>query len=372
MLHGVVIMKHPSILYIFIFFIVFSTQNIFGIEIEGIPSYGNYQQTTIAQTAIQQKQTHTEKPDSCLTSDSLQHQITDQTLTDSIRATFEQTKSRIDDTVFPLGMISFADSVILYDPGAFGEGTGDEPEAKHQNQLAALGAPDYDGESDTGYVSLGINGTIVLKFTDNVLIDGPGPDLYIYEIGGEPEECLIWISQNGEIFIPVGKTSRANPGIDIQPYARSGVSYSYIKLRDNSERGDSDDPALGADIDAVGAINTAIQITIPADQLFTFKTSNLIDGAQEILSEIGQQIRSIPNAVVTIEAHTDTRGAEDFNLIVSQSQAAVIRNYFLDIEKLTSVDYSILGWGETHPIASDDVQTGRQKNRRLVIMIRSE
>jgi outer membrane protein OmpA-like peptidoglycan-associated protein len=365
-------MKHPLILTIFIFFLAFSMQHIFGTVIGDISKYGNYLQTTITQTAIQQKQTHAEKPDSIVKGDSLQHQITDPAPTDSIQATVEQTKSRIDDTIFPLGIISFADSVVMYDPGAFGEGTGDEPEPKYQNQLLVLGPPDYDAEIDTGYVALGTNGTIVLKFTDNVLIDGPGPDLYVYEIGDEFEECLVWISQNGKIFLPVGRTSRTNPGIDIHPYAKPGVSYSYIKLRDNSERGDSDDPALGADIDAVGAINTAIRIIIQADRLFAFKTSNLTQEAPEILSEIAQQIRSIPHAIVSIETHTDTRGSEDFNLIISQSQAATIRNYFLDTEQLISVEYSVLGWGETHPIASDDTQTGRQKNRRLVIMIRSE
>lgn len=347
-------------------------QYIFGTVNEDISSHENYLEYAIAQTAIQQEQTRAEKPDSTIMVDSLKHQVTNHTLTDSIQATDEQTKDRIDDAIFPLGIISFADSVVLYDPGASGEGTGDEPEPKYQNQLTALGAPDYDADIDTGYVALGTNGTIVLKFTDNVLIDGSGPDLYVYEIGGEAEECLVWISQNGKIFLPVGRTSRTNPGIDIQPYAKPGVSYSYIKLRDNSEREGRDDGSLGADIDAVGAINTAIRITIPADRLFTFKTSNLTEGAPEILSEIAQQIRSIPHAIVSIESHTDTRGSEDFNLIVSQSQAAVIRNYFLDIEQLTSVEYSILGWGETHPIASDDTQTGRQKNRRLVIMIRSE
>lgn len=270
---------------------------------------------------------------------------------------------------FPLGKISFADSIILYDPGALGEGTGDEPSMVLKKPERALGIPDSQKNSDSSYVSLGKGGNLILKFTNNVLIDGPGPDLYIFEVNTDDEDTFVWISQDGNIFIPVGKASKENPGIDIQPYVEPGTAYSYVKLRDDPAQGEESGSAAGADIDAVGAINSAIRIEIPSDQLFESKTARLSADAPTILSEIAEKIRLIPHARVSIEIHTDSWGTEDYNLLNSQQQAGAVQNYFMDVENLTEVNYTTIGWGESRPIASNDTEEGSYRNRRVEILI---
>ncbi len=45
----------------------------------------------------------------------------------------------------------------------------------------ALGPPDYDDKRQEYFVTLGCGGTLTLSFTNNVLIDVPGPDLYVFE-----------------------------------------------------------------------------------------------------------------------------------------------------------------------------------------------
>ena len=66
--------------------------------------------------------------------------------------------------IFSMGDISFADSVVLYDPGAYGENTGDEPELRFRNASTALGPPDFIPDENTGFVSLGKGGFLILKF----------------------------------------------------------------------------------------------------------------------------------------------------------------------------------------------------------------
>jgi len=270
---------------------------------------------------------------------------------------------------YPMGDISFVDSVVFYDPGAMGKGTGDEPNPEFQNPDMALGPPDYMINEDSNFVSLGRGGFIILKFRDNVLIDGPGPDLTIFETNTDPEDFFVWISHDGTIFLPVGKVVSRDSDIDIHSIAEPEAFYRYVKIRDDPDQGEKNSPSLGADIDAVGAIHSAIQKEIISDRIFVGKTSNLSDQASEILSPIANTIRQYIPAIVTIETYTDSRGTENFNLILTQQQADAIRNYLLDIEGLREVNYIVIGWGETQPIASNDTENGRQQNRRIEIMI---
>ena len=307
--------------------------------------------------------------DSSITADSLRYQdrIPEKTASTDSTQIAEKVESASEIT-FLMGDISFADTVVLYDPGASGEGTGDEPEARFQNSESALGSSNYDADKDTGYVSLGKGGTLVLRFIDNVLIDGPGPDLHIFETSDD--DVFVWISEDGIVFTPVGKTTKTHGSLDIWPYVRTGAVYPFVKLRDDPYQGEQEGPSLGADIDAVGAINTAIRITMEADQLFPIKKSQFTERASEWLSQIADTIRRVPKPHIDIEVYTDSWGTEDFNLIVTQSQAAMIRNYLLDVEQLTEMTSSVLGLGEAKPRTTNDTEEGRQRNRRVEILIR--
>ena len=306
-----------------------------------------------------------------LTSNNPTQQKSDSVLSVRTKETTPSTEHPMNEITFPMGKISFADSVVLYDPGALGKRTGDEPDQEFQKPESALGDPDHNSDRDSGYVSLGKGGTLVLKFTDNVLVDGPGPDLHIFELNTDAEDIFVWISRDGKIFIPVGKVSKQTPSIDIRPYAQPGATYSYIKLRDNPAQGEQEGPTVGADIDAVGAINTAIRMEIPTDELFISGIAKLSQDGPRLLSKIAEKVRQITHAKLSIEAYTDNRGTEDFNLLLSQQQAGAVQNYLLDVEHLTEVHYSVLGWGDLRPIASNDTEEGRRKNRRVEILIQT-
>lgn len=157
---------------------------------------------------------------------------------------------------FPGGNASFADSVVNYNPGSSVAPPYDDPDN-------ALGAPDYSGNS--GYVSLGIGGTLDLRFTDNSLTtSGDGAmDLWIFEIGGQVEPTYLYLSQDGMNWISIGQVGGATSGVDIDAFIGSGItagmSYSYVRLVDTGI-GLSGYPFAGADIDAVGAIASAAPV----------------------------------------------------------------------------------------------------------------
>lgn len=164
---------------------------------------------------------------------------------------------------FPDGSVSFADSVVLYDP-AFGGGA--TPTATYRDTSQALGIPNYPEGTDPEYVSLGAGGRIVLRFTDNSLT-GSGDaalDLWIFEVGPDVEDTFVDISKDGSVWFSVGKVFGATSGIDIDAYG-FGTSdfFSFVRLTDDIKEGDTTGVTVGADIDAVGAISSAPPVNVP-------------------------------------------------------------------------------------------------------------
>jgi hypothetical protein len=160
-----------------------------------------------------------------------------------------------DGVEFRLGEKSFADQVVDFNPG---NDTGEI------DGSAAVGPPDGDtGPSIIGApgdVTLGMGGSITLKFTDNYLIDVEGLDLYVFEYGDAVEAFNVEISKDGSVWIDLGTVSGQPTGLDIHDYVAPDDKFSYVRLTDPSPFTPRDPSIIGteaywgADIDAVGAI----------------------------------------------------------------------------------------------------------------------
>ncbi|MFG0290518.1 MAG: GEVED domain-containing protein [Rhodopirellula sp. JB044] len=198
--------------------------------------------------------------------------------------TIEQTVglgSQIFESIFfPLGAISFADSVVDSET-VFGP----DVEASFTDSEAALGSPDCYGVSDTDpenglfTFSLGSGGSAVFAFDDNLLtgsssnpdaVMGVGDgidDLVIFETG-IPERVRVEISRDGTTYFNVGEIFGLDNTIDLDAFG-FGLSdrFSYVRLTDLSPSGTNNFGPGGADIDAVGAIST-----VPRDQFVAGQT----------------------------------------------------------------------------------------------------
>jgi len=166
----------------------------------------------------------------------------------------EATTTQGSKIVFPDGDISWADTVVSLT-------FGDPAPKRSTDPNAALGKPDYQGTDDpkdeARYVSLGHGGELVLEFTDNVLVDGKGPDLAIFEIGPEVEPILVAISEDGKNWmIGAGRVEGSTCAVDIAPFSKPGQRFAFVKLTDAKTGKSNDSDWPGADVNAVGAINT--------------------------------------------------------------------------------------------------------------------
>ncbi|MDP3208880.1 MAG: VWA domain-containing protein, partial [Rhodoglobus sp.] len=184
------------------------------------------------------------------------------TLVASIAGMLAAQSATYSGVTFPIGDRAFADRVADYVAGSCVRDAFDDAEE-------ALGPPDATrdgcqgcGGCDTHAVSLGFRlstidarGALTLEFVDNVLVDGQGADLFVYNTNDRP--CEVAISVDGFQWISLGTTTGYPGAIDIGPYVgNSGTQYRFVRLTDvPADEDHSSCP--GASIDAVGAMGPA-------------------------------------------------------------------------------------------------------------------
>jgi outer membrane protein OmpA-like peptidoglycan-associated protein len=89
-----------------------------------------------------------------------------------------------------------------------------------------------------------------------------------------------------------------------------------------------------------------------------------------LLKRVQDAILVFPGSKVTVEGHTDSFGADDFNLRLSKDRAESVRNYLIANLGMPSTSVNAVGYGETRPIANNETAEGRARNRRIDIVIR--
>jgi OOP family OmpA-OmpF porin len=262
---------------------------------------------------------------------------------------------------FPLGDISFADAVVAFVRG--------DPPGPEQDSIPdeSLGTPDYDSATEDNYLTLGCGGVLTVRFDDNLLVDTEGADLYVFEVGPDVEPTHVSISADGDHWIDVGDVSGATADVDIAPFTEAGQVFRYVRLTDLKSACASGWP--GADIDAVGAIGSALLVTLQGSVLFDFDEAEIKEEAAHVLTGVASQISDCHATNVAIEGHTDDVGTPDYNEQLSLRRAAAVRDYLLDTGLLTDVQIEIHGFGESRPVAPNETEEGRAANRRVEIVV---
>ena len=77
-----------------------------------------------------------------------------------------------------------------------------------------------------------------------------------------------------------------------------------------------------------------------------------------------------PRSELIIEGHTDSFGGDDANQKLSQTRAESVQQYMINAMRIPTYRLIATGYGETRPIASNETESGRQRNRRIDIVIR--
>jgi outer membrane protein OmpA-like peptidoglycan-associated protein len=121
----------------------------------------------------------------------------------------------------------------------------------------------------------------------------------------------------------------------------------------------------GARVDRVGE---GIKITFESGLLFDVDKSDLRPVSRDNLGKLAVILKKYPDTNILVEGHTDSTGADDYNLRLSRNRAQSVSYYLADLQ-VGSSRFTTQGYGETQPIASNDTAEGRQANRRVDVAI---
>ncbi len=111
------------------------------------------------------------------------------------------------------------------------------------------------------------------------------------------------------------------------------------------------------------------KITLKNEVYFDVNQHQVKEGAKLDLTKIGQEIRQKNPQKILIVGHTDNTGKAEYNLDLSLKRANAIKDYLAAQITLPHISYSIKGLGEKAPLHSNDSEEGRQKNRRVEIIL---
>jgi outer membrane protein OmpA-like peptidoglycan-associated protein len=90
----------------------------------------------------------------------------------------------------------------------------------------------------------------------------------------------------------------------------------------------------------------------------------------DLLNKVEKAIDVFPRSELIIEGHTDSHGGDLLNQKLSQERAESVQQYMINAMRIPTYRLIATGYGETRPVASNETQSGRARNRRIDIVIR--
>ena len=104
------------------------------------------------------------------------------------------------------------------------------------------------------------------------------------------------------------------------------------------------------------------------DVLFDVGRAELKTGAMATIDKLAAFLKEYPERSVLIEGHTDITGSAQTNLELSRSRANAVRLALLD-RGISTERVRTRGHGAEYPVASNATAEGRQRNRRVEVII---
>ena len=104
---------------------------------------------------------------------------------------------------------------------------------------------------------------------------------------------------------------------------------------------------------------------------FDFKVgaSEIDSDNYSLLEKIMEAIKVFDNPDIVIMGHTDATGGDAVNMALSIRRAQTVASFLQKIGKFPPNRISYKGYGETRPVASNETVEGRERNRRIEVLI---
>lgn len=145
-----------------------------------------------------------------------------------------------------------------------------------------------------------------------------------------------------------------------------GAAGGVIGNKMDKQAREIDNALPGADVVRVGE---GIKLVLGENAVrFDFNKSTLTAAAKANLDKLVPVFTDYPDTNIVIYGYTDSKGADDYNLNLSQQRAEAVKAY-LNKKGVAAARFTTTGMGEADPIESNETDAGRSKNRRVEFAI---
>jgi outer membrane protein OmpA-like peptidoglycan-associated protein len=111
-----------------------------------------------------------------------------------------------------------------------------------------------------------------------------------------------------------------------------------------------------------------LRLIMPANITFATGQAYITSGFYSTLNDIARVLNKYEKTLLSIEGHTDSQGAEQFNQELSEQRASSVKQYLTNQDIIAS-RLQTIGYGESRAVADNMTANGRALNRRVEIQI---
>lgn len=203
---------------------------------------------------------------------------------------------------------------------------------------------------------------------------------YIANRTAQALECRVRAAVNNRVCLEAaqqtadyanGRETALRATLELERSLQADLRKNLDQLREESQtRQESLRAALSQMEGKFASIRQDARGTIVslADILFDFDKATLRRDVEFNLVKIATILNQFGEMHVLVEGHTDAIGADDYNLTLSRKRAQAVYD-FLVSQGVDAKRMSWDGYGETRPVADNETPEGRQKNRRVDLVI---
>ena len=226
---------------------------------------------------------------------------------------------------------------------AQGEGQYLDEKNKISFQIGADGTGVYKDEDNDTTITIGKNNSTYTKGNITIENNGDGSGTY----NDKDKELLIENDGKGKAVITLkGKTTE----VEAKPLEKP-EKFPKLKM-----------------VPPVPSIEAnSLLITLDSGILFDVDKYDVRPEAERALASLATVLKEADVKAFEIDGHTDSDASDEYNQALSEKRANAVKD-FLASQGLTS-EITIIGYGESRPVASNDTPEGKQKNRRVEILI---
>jgi outer membrane protein OmpA-like peptidoglycan-associated protein len=122
----------------------------------------------------------------------------------------------------------------------------------------------------------------------------------------------------------------------------------------------------------VALVKKEFKIVLP-EVYFEFDKSDIKPESYSVLDGAAETIKTVfagnPNVKIEVQGHTDSKGSDQYNLDLSNRRANSVKDYLVINHGINPDRLMARGYGESRPVASNDSDAGRAKNRRVEFVV---